>query len=538
MSADKQLQIDCENAKAINLENLEKLLCDNKNTEFGKLHSFSKINGADEYRQRVPLTDYSTYDSYIKDMRNGAENLLTVYPVVSYCMTSGTEGNAKHIPITSEALKCYSDQSERYKNYVLHKVENGKRLFINTFRTDLDNAQENTLLFSEIYNRFLFENGYMNMEEYVGGRELLFNPTPGEDVMYAKVWASLLTEDLVLFESAFMYDILQFFSYFEKHWREVVADIKNNSISSTKEIAENIKKKILSLPCTDDRIKHIENECEKGFEHIAKRLWPKMSLVCGISNSAFFAEDSALGKYIGDISRQYLCYCSSECYIGNPIQANDFGYVILPKHAFYEFIPYDEQVQATNVKTLLPHELIPEKLYEIVLTNFSGLYRYRLGDVLRVKGFYGESPIVEFAFRKNQAFNIAGEKMGVWQLEGAVKKLRADGISIKEFCFGVSVSEMPGRYFALITMENSFTDIETISDALDKTLCEMNLDYKDLRELNYLEKPTVCIMENQEYQQLVESGRPKKRHNKPLHILPQHITEELLKKGEITNEKT
>jgi hypothetical protein len=39
------------------------------------------------------------------------------------------------------------------------------------------------------------------------------------------------------------------------------------------------------------------------------------------------------------------------------------------------------------------------ELYEVVITNASGLYRYRLGDVVKVCGFHHQAPIVEFMYR-------------------------------------------------------------------------------------------------------------------------------------------
>ena len=40
--------------------------------------------------------------------------------------------------------------------------------------------------------------------------------------------------------------------------------------------------------------------------------------------------------------------------------------------------------------------------------------------MVRIAGFYEESPVVEFAFRKNQMLNIAGEKITVQQVEKAM----------------------------------------------------------------------------------------------------------------------
>ena len=41
------------------------------------------------------------------------------------------------------------------------------------------------------------------------------------------------------------------------------------------------------------------------------------------------------------------------------------------------------------------------KEYELVLTNVSGLYRYRLGDVVKISGFLNQCPIFEFQYRYN-----------------------------------------------------------------------------------------------------------------------------------------
>lgn len=49
-------------------------------------------------------------------------------------------------------------------------------------------------------------------------------------------------------------------------------------------------------------------------------------------------------------------------------------------------------------------------MYEVVISNVSGLYRYRFGDVIRVVGFMNEAPIVQFMYRQGQLLNVRGEK--------------------------------------------------------------------------------------------------------------------------------
>jgi hypothetical protein len=46
-----------------------------------------------------------------------------------------------------------------------------------------------------------------------------------------------------------------------------------------------------------------------------------------------------------------------------------------------------------------PLQAQKDKIYEVVITNSSGLYRYRMGDMIRVVGFHNKAPIVEFMYR-------------------------------------------------------------------------------------------------------------------------------------------
>ena len=52
-----------------------------------------------------------------------------------------------------------------------------------------------------------------------------------------------------------------------------------------------------------------------------------------------------------------------------------------------------------NPKTLLIDEIEADKNYELVLTTTTGLYRYRNGDVIRIKGFHDKCPVYRMKYR-------------------------------------------------------------------------------------------------------------------------------------------
>ncbi|MGN0612689.1 MAG: GH3 auxin-responsive promoter family protein, partial [Porcipelethomonas sp.] len=402
MTIDNELMDNCSKAKQINCDNLIKILHDNENTQYGREHGFDSIKSIEDYRNSVPLSDYSSFESYIERMRSGAENVLTVYPLAGFCRTSGSTGRSKYIPLSRTALQRYADSFEKHKAEYLCSIAK-QRFFINAFRTDLSESPAKEALFTEYNFRYIYEQGIMDINEYIGGEKMLFSD--GEyDILYAKVREALCTPDIRAFECIYMYELLNFFSYIEKRWEEIYHDIESRTFPSDIRLSPSVKEYLKGIEVSDERLREIKSECCKGFEGIAGRLWKKLCLVSGISSRTNITERIALQRYMGNIKRYGLCYCSSECSIGAAVDTDSYEYVMMPQNAFFEFLPYD----CRNDQTLLPHELKAGKLYEPVITNFSGLYRYKTGDVVKITGYIGESPKMEFMFRKGQALNIAG----------------------------------------------------------------------------------------------------------------------------------
>ncbi|KAI8523015.1 hypothetical protein RHMOL_Rhmol13G0041800 [Rhododendron molle] len=83
-------------------------------------------------------------------------------------------------------------------------------------------------------------------------------------------------------------------------------------------------------------------------------------------------------------------YGSSECYVGlnlNPIcDPSLVIYTIMPNMAYFEFIP-----QKSNSAKLVDADVEVGQDYELVVTTYGGLYRYRIGDILRVTGFHNSA---------------------------------------------------------------------------------------------------------------------------------------------------
>jgi hypothetical protein len=93
----------------INNELLAKILYSNRSCTFFVDRSISFLTTSshqggyatiDEFRRKVPLTNYDDYRNYVDRMiQNGEKNLLSSDKIIYYATSSGTTGKIKFLPI-------------------------------------------------------------------------------------------------------------------------------------------------------------------------------------------------------------------------------------------------------------------------------------------------------------------------------------------------------------------------------------------------------------------------------------------------------
>ena len=100
----ERLRNTSENAVSIQKSLLVELIHDNRNTVYGRKYGFYKIEDVWEYQKRVPVSVYEDYEDYILQMIGGKDSVLTAKPAVYFCISSGTMGRPKYLPLTEADL--------------------------------------------------------------------------------------------------------------------------------------------------------------------------------------------------------------------------------------------------------------------------------------------------------------------------------------------------------------------------------------------------------------------------------------------------
>ena len=501
--------------KKHNNEILMKILSDNKDTEWGRRYGFGEIRSPEEYRNRMPVFGYEAYRSYVERLVNGEKNLLSNYERYCFLQTSGSTDRGKILPITLEALSRYGNVIDRYMELQAEQG-GGKRLMVSFIQADGKKPvnTDDTMLLSSCYYSYLLEQEILDPDTLAGGGELSFYPGAC-DYLYAKLWLAFATTDIISMESIFLYDFLIFFHYMEENYDRVLSDMEKGKIPDEVDLPQEVKDRLTSLRFHRDRIARVREECGSGFAGIVKRLWKDMKLISGIGSKVFQTEEISIRKYIGDLDVWHYSYASSECMIAVPAGMNTYDYILYPKTAYYEFRPVDKEEVLSD-----PSALKVGECYELILTTFSGLYRYAMGDILKVTGFFEGLPIILFQYRKNLVLNIAGEKLDMKTLDQAMLVWsKISRLSIWQYYFYEEYDEVPACYRGIVALEPDGENIrEEAADQMDKCLRGLSLDYDDLRKLGSISQVRLSFVNKDEFMELKKkkssNGQPK-----PLHIM-------------------
>ena len=90
---------------------------------------------------------------------------------------------------------------------------------------------------------------------------------------------------------------------------------------------------------------------------------------------------------------------------------------------------------------------------------FTGLYRFRTGDVFRVKRFKKNYPIFEFLRRKNVILSVNLEKTDERELQDVMDKacrlLKGTSMEVVDYTTTVDLATLPGHYIIYWEMVNN-----------------------------------------------------------------------------------
>jgi len=357
-----------EQLREVQERELQRILRPAAGTEFGRRHGFASIRSYDDFRRNVPTGDYDAFSPYIERMRQGERGLLVPELIRYFGNSSGssTQGRSKFLPISERQIRAQRGSArDALYRYLVWRGEDD---------------------FTAGFTLGLLPPFSMRPE---GPVFITTNPS----LQYQR--APAFVRPLQLPEKA----IGRMTDYDDKLVRiaERYLDHDVRAVTGTTCWFSILFDKLIAAARARGR-----------RVSTVREIWPNLRVLLG----GGVAADPYLPVIRERVGRDDVTlvdtYNATE---GGIFAASDFeggpGLRMIPdRGVFFEFVPV-EDVDADAPRRVPLWEVERDRLYAIHVTTPSGLYAYRLGDLVR---FPSTDPLrIEFAGRLSGCLSTTQE---------------------------------------------------------------------------------------------------------------------------------
>lgn len=416
----------------------QSLISKAKDTEFGRDHSFQKINTYQEFVASVPVRDYEGLKPYIDKVVAGQKDVLWPGRPLYFTKTSGTTSGSKYIPISKESMPYH-----------------------------LKSATDAMLSYIEETNNAGF----------IGGKTIFIQGSPRLDDTNGIPTGRL---------SGIVAHHLPWYLK-----QNNLPSLATNTIEDWEEKVDAIVEETLSQRMT--LISGIPPWVQMYFEKIQQKtnqpisdVFPDFSLMIhgGVNFKPYKKRfEELIGKTIPSIET----YPASEGFIAYQDKQSEEGLLLCVNHGiFFEFIEsalfFDDAPKRLSLKDV---EL--GKDYVVILNTNAGLWGYNIGDTVR---FVSISPYKIIVTGRIKHFTSAfGEHVIGKEVERAIFDASEEHqVVINEFHVAPQVSPSAGLPFHewFIEFKTFPQDMAAFAKKLNDSMCSQNTYYEDLIKGNVL----------------------------------------------------
>ncbi|XP_073283914.1 putative indole-3-acetic acid-amido synthetase GH3.9 [Primulina huaijiensis] len=479
----KELERLTSNADEVQEEILKKILEQNGDTEYlNKYIGDSSKKIVSQFKKNVPVITYNDIRPYIVRIASGENSsLITGQPITELLCSSGTsEGEPKLMPSIAGDLDrrtfVYNLIMPLINQYVLG-LDEGKAMYLYFVKAETSTPcglPVRTVLTSYYRSRHFQNRPHDIFNDFTSPNATILC-YDSDQSMYCQLLAGLLHRREVLrLGAVFASALLRAISFLEHHWRDFCRDIRAGKLGSAIDDREcrYAMSGVLDGPYPDlaDEIEQICGETA-SWKGIICRLWPNAKFIEAVVTGSMSQYVPAL-RYYSDEKLPLICtmYASSECYFGVNLRPlcdhREVSFTLLPNMGYFEFIPlgengtfsveFEEEEEDDEIRVAPSRlvDLVNVKLgcyYELVVTTFSGLNRYRIGDVLQVTGFHNKAPSFRFICRRNVVLSIDNDKTNEEDLHRSItvatkNLLEPRHTLLLEYTSSADTSSVPGHY--------------------------------------------------------------------------------------------
>ncbi|HEV7654825.1 MAG TPA: GH3 auxin-responsive promoter family protein [Mycobacteriales bacterium] len=476
---------------------LADLLAANADTAFGREHDLAAVRTLDDFRKAVPIRDYSGLAPWIERAAAGEHGVLTEEDPVLYFTSSGSTGAHKKVPVTARFMRtsffpfyfaAWAPLAERHPRTTglpdrmlnlkhdprpaVARTASGRE-HLGASQVDLgarfgepQSAEPGTwapwaTLPGPVANDDHLEKTYLRLRAAVAGdvRGLIgINPAMVAAVPYQlRLW-----------------------------WPRLVQEIADGTADT---------------PADPGRARELEALAARYDPLLPAHVWPDVEAIfCWTTGLASLYLPRLREEFGIGVSVLPAPVAASEGPVAVPLDRHGSAGSPVVTAAAYEFVDADEELRPDSA-TLGLADLTAGRDYQVVFSHVGGLYRYAVGDVVRVADTTGGVPRLAYAGRADTS-DVAGERLRESQVVRALATaLEAGGMEVRNAgCRPVSTTD-GHAYEVAVATRGPWTAAETgaFADRLDAALTAGSAGYRDARTAGRLGAAQVRALDGEAF---------------------------------------
>jgi len=465
----------------------------NADSDYGRRHHFAEIRSYADFIRNVPIQTYEDIRPYIDRVKAGDVQALfgPREKILMFSLTSGTTANPKHIPVTYPFYKEYQRGWNIWGLKAL--LDHREAILRSILQVTSPMDDERT---DGGYPAGAITGLLAAMQMRIIRR---FYPAPlcvayirNHEARYYTLTRLSVPCDTSWIVTASPATVLRLARTAGGEREALIRDIHDGGLRRDIDVPEEIRDELAPrFRPNPARARELERLVEQHGRLLPKHYWNLDFLANWMGGTmGLYLQDYP--AYFGDVPVRDIGLLSSEGRMCIPLEDGTPAGVLEVTSQFFEFIPADEY-ESDAPTVLRSFELEEGEEYFLIVTTSSGLYRYDMGDRVRMVGWYNQAPIIEFLCKGSHISSITGEKLTERQVVGAVDQVNATGRwRINNFVMAPRWSNPP--YYVFHVEQTTGRDAASLARAVDNELRRSNIEYDNKRQTDRLAPLSVNLV--------------------------------------------
>lgn len=454
-------------------------------SDLGRALGLAHVRSYEDYARQVPIQSYDDHRPYIERVKRGDVQAMfgPRTRVRMFALTSGTTSEPKYIPVTDEVLaECRRSWNAFGLQALMDHPDAFLRPIVQVASRMDESRTEAGIPCGAITGLMAATQKRIVRRYYVTPTELA--EIGDAQAKYYAVMRLAIPHDAAFIITASPATQLSLARAADRHREQIIRDIHDGTLWAELPIDAHVRARIAPRLRPDPTCaRRLEALVAANGALLPKHYW-RLSFLGNWTGGTMGLYLRDFPHYFGETPVRDVGLIASEGRMTIPIEDGTPAGVLDVTSHFYEFVPRGEYESGRPI-ALRSHEVEPGGEYFILLTTSSGLFRYDIGDLVRVHGFHGQAPVIEFVSKGAHIASMTGEKLTEQQVVLAMRRAAESvGLAVPVFVMAPCWAEVP--YYRLHVEAPGgaarAAGWARLDAAMDAALREVNIEYASKRD--------------------------------------------------------